>query len=256
MVPKIIHYCWFGGKKLPDLEQKCVSKWKEILPDYQITIWNEENFDLNSCDYVRQAYEHKKYAFVSDYARIKALYEYGGIYLDTDVEVVKSFNPYLGQVAFLGFENRTCVGTAVMACEKGMFFAKEMLDYYHKTPFVDINGNQNLTTNVTLLNKILEDSGMERVNKEQFVKGIHIYEREYFFPKKIDESQFAITENTISIHRMSATWLTKRQKQRGSNKLWINVCRPTLRFLQNCCIKCLGSDRTKMLEIKIRNSLK
>lgn len=256
MIPKIIHYCWFGNKELPEVEQKCISTWKTILPDYEIRLWNENNADLYSCEYVRQAYEHKKYAFVSDYIRIKALHEFGGIYLDTDVEILKTLNNFLNQSAFLGFENRTCVGTAIMACQKGATFVEEMLDYYHQHPFISNNGNQNLTTNVTIINEILERKGLIRENKEQFIDGIHIYEREYFFPKKISEETFAVTGHTVAIHRMSATWLTKRQKARGSNIFWINICRPVLRFLLNCCVLILGEDKSKVLELKVRNLLK
>ena len=256
MIPKIIHYCWFGSKELPEVEKRCFETWKKILPDYKIILWNEDNSDLNSCDYVKQAYEHKKYAFVSDYIRIKALCEYGGIYLDTDVEVLKSFDSLMNHKGFLGFENRTTVGTAVMACEAQSDFAKEMVEFYKSHPFVDSNGNQNLTTNVTILNQILERKGMERKNREQIVDGIYILEREYLFPKKVSETEYNTTENTITIHKMSATWLTDRQKKRGSNKIWINVCRPILRFLQNCLIKTIGEKKSKSIEIKIRNLLK
>ena len=256
MIPKIIHYCWFGNNDLPELEQMCLNTWREKLPDYQIMRWDESNSNLRECDYVSQAYDKKKYAFVSDYVRIKALYEYGGIYLDTDVEVLRSFNEFIENNAFLGFENRTYVGTAVIACEKNADFAKQMLDYYHSHPFIDASGNQNLTTNVTVLNNILESKGMERINKEQLIGGIHIYERDIFFPKKQSEEEFAITDRTVAIHRMSATWLTKRQKRRGSNKFWINVCRPFLRKCQDLLIRIIGNERTKTLEIKIRNLLK
>lgn len=126
MVPKIIYYCWYGVKKLPELKQKCFESWIKYIPNYEIMLWNESNSDLTSCEYVQQAYDQKKYAFVSDYVRIKALYEYGGIYLDTDVEVLKSFNHLMHSKGFFGFENRTTVGTAVMACEKGSEFAKNV----------------------------------------------------------------------------------------------------------------------------------
>lgn len=256
MIPKIIHYCWFGENQLPELEQNCISTWKKKLPDYEIKLWNESNSDLNSCEYVRQAYENKKYAFVSDFIRIKALYEYGGIYFDTDVEVLKSFDPFLVNNAFLGFENRTCVGTAVIGSEKGISFAKEMLDYYYTHPFVDCNGHLNLTTNVSILNDLLEKKGLIRENKEQIVGDIHVYERSFFFPKKKSEEVFLVTDQTVAIHKMSATWLTKRQKNRGTNKFWINVCRPTLRFFQNICFKLVGEQTTKNIELKIRNILK
>lgn len=124
----------------------------------------------------------KKYAFVSDYVRINALYKYGGIYLDTDVEVLKSFNPFLTETGFLGFENRTTVGTAVMACEKGADFARRMIEYYRSHPFIDNLGNINLTTNVTILNSILEEKGMKRENKNQMIDSIKIMQKRFLLP--------------------------------------------------------------------------
>ena len=114
-IPKVIHYCWFGNSELPELEKKRLKSWQKKLSDYKIILWNENNSDLSECKYVQQAYENKKFAFVSDYIRIKVLYQYGGIYLDTDVEVLKSFDHLLGAIGFLGFENKTTVGTAIFA---------------------------------------------------------------------------------------------------------------------------------------------
>jgi len=256
MIPKILHYCWFGSKELPKLEQQCIDTWKKILPDYQIMFWNEDNFNLNSCTYVRQAYERKKYAFVSDYARVFILQKYGGIYLDTDVEVLKSFDPFLKHDSFLGFENRTYVGTAVIATCAQSDFTKRMLDYYQSTEFIDSKGNENLTTNVTLLDRILTSMGMEKNNTRQSVQGIEIYPRDYFFPKKISNTEFKVTDVTVCIHKMNATWLTARQKRRGSNTFWINICRPMLRFLLKCCIIICGQDRARTIELKVRNLLK
>lgn len=256
MIPKIIHYCWFGSKELPELEKKCIETWRKVLPDYKIILWNEDNFDINSCDYVRQAYSSKKYAFVSDYARVKVLYEYGGIYLDTDVEMLKTFDPFLNCESFLGFENRTFIGTAVIGVSKNSGFIKKMLNYYYKTPFIDSSGNENLTTNVTLLDNILCSMGLQKNNTRQKVQNIEIYPRSVFYPKKISETVFDITADSVTIHRMNATWLTERQKRRGSNKFWINVCRPILRFIKDIVTSLLGERRTKKIEIKIRNFLK
>lgn len=143
-----------------------------------------------------------------------------------------------------------------MACEKGADIARQMLDYYHSHSFISFDGTQNLTTNVTILNAILEAKGMIRENRYQIVDNIHIYEREFFFPKKLSETEFAVTDNSVTIHRMSATWLTKRQKKRGSNKLWINVCRPVLRKALNITQKIFGEDKSRIIELKIRNLIK
>lgn len=255
MIPKIIHYCWFGNNDLPELEQMCLKSWKDKLPDYQIMRWDESNSNLTECDYVCQAYEKKKYAFVSDYVRINTLYKYGGIYLDTDVEVLKSFNPFLTETGFLGFENRTTVGTAVMACEKGADFARRMIEYYRSHPFIDNLGNINLTTNVTILNSILEEKGMKRENKNQVIDSIKIMQRDFFYPKKVSEEEFFATENTFCIHRMKGSWLTDRQKKRGSNKFWINVCRPILRKFQQVTLFLFGEQTMKKIELWVRNKM-
>lgn len=255
-IPKVIHYCWFGNSELPELEKKCLKSWQEKLPDYKIVLWNENNSDLSECKYIQQAYENKKFAFVSDYIRIKVLYQYGGIYLDTDVEVLKSFDPLLETKGFLGFENKTTVGTAIIACEKGTDFAKQMIDYYNSHPFIDHLGNQNLTTNVMILNAILKQKGMEQINKNQFIDEINIYQRDLLYPKKISEAEFRITNETITIHRMKGSWLTDRQKRRGTNKFWINICRPFLRKCQSAIIVILGEQKTKSIELWIRNKLK
>lgn len=256
MIPKIIHYCWFGSNELPALETKCLNTWKEILPDFKIILWNEKNTNLSECEYIQQAYHNKKYAFVSDYVRIHALYVYGGIYLDTDVEILKPFGELLNEKGFLGFENKTTVGTAVMACEKGADFAKKMVDYYHSNPFMDKCGHMNLTTNVTILNNILEKKGLERINKEQVIDGIKVVQREVFYPKKFSDNDFRITENTISIHRMKGSWLSERQKKRGSNKIWINICRPILKMCRKIICTICGERLTVNIELWVRNKLR
>ena len=119
MIPKTIHYCWFGGNPLPDLAVKCIDSWKKYCPDYEIKEWNEKNFNLDACPYVREAYEAKKWAFVSDYARLYAMVTEGGIYMDTDVEVLKPLDEYLDNLAFSGFQTEKEIPTGIMACEKG-----------------------------------------------------------------------------------------------------------------------------------------
>lgn len=256
MIQKVIHYCWFGDKELPEREKYCLKTWKKVLPDYQIKLWNESNSDLSECEYVKQAYEKKYYAFVSDYIRIKMLYQYGGIYLDTDVEVLNKFDHLLNEKAFLGFENRTTIGTAVMACEKGADFAKTMVDYYQSHTFIEKHGSLNLTTNVILLNSILESKGLERVNKPQIVDGIKILERSILFPKKISDENVLLNKETLTIHHMSGSWLTERQKRRGTNKVWLTVVRPVLQHCQNRIRLILGENITRKIELYIRNLLK
>lgn len=144
MIPQIIHYCWLGGKPLPELTIKCINSWKQYLPDYEIKEWNEDNFDVNSIKYTLQAYKRKKYAFVSDYARFWILYYYGGIYFDIGVELIKPLEPILQSAPYMGLETNNVMQTGIfmgtdtgvacapglgMATEKGMEFCKNMLDF-------------------------------------------------------------------------------------------------------------------------------
>lgn len=256
MIPKIIHYCWFGPNPIPDKEQKCIESWKKYFPDFEFKFWNENSFNVNNNEFTIQAYESKKFAFVSDYVRVKALYEYGGLYLDTDVEVIKPFDIFFKNEAFLGFENRRSIGTAVIACEKRNPIIGKMLDYYQKHSFVDSKGNLNIVTNVEVLTEILEKDGLVRENSNQVVGKFHIYARDYFYTKKISDTEFLITENTVSIHKMSASWLTDRQIKRGNNKFWINIIRPILQNGRKIGLKIIGEKNIHKLEVWIRNKLK
>lgn len=257
MIPKIIHYCWFGPKEIPASEQEYIKDWHEKLPEFEIKIWNEQSFDLNiAATYVQQAYEAKKYAFVSDYVRMYVLQKYGGIYFDTDVEVLSDLTPFLDNKFFMGFENRTMLGTAVIGSEPGVWIMNEMIEHYNNHNFLDANGLPDTTTNVQILAGIMEKHGMEKENKEQIIDGLHLYERDFFFPKKIDDKTFRISERTVTIHHMDGSWLTERERKRGSNKFWINVCRPILRKVRNVIITSLGEDIAKKLEVKLRSKMR
>ena len=145
-IPKVIHYCWFGKNLLPEAALKCIESWKRFFPDYEIIEWNEDNFDINACDYTKEAYQAKKWAFVSDYARYKIIYENGGVYFDTDVEVIKSFDDILVKGAFMGIEAdyKSTVNTGLgIAAEKEHPLYREMLDYYEKEHFINEDGNLN-----------------------------------------------------------------------------------------------------------------
>ena len=255
-IPKIIHYCWFGHTKMPDLEIKCIESWKKHFPGYEIKLWNEENFDYKSCTFAKQAYEKGQYAFVSDYARAKILYNYGGIYMDADVEVLKDFSEALSQKAFLGFERRHFVGTAIMATEKNNPVIKALLDYYESHPFILEDGSMDRIANVSLLTDILSKKGLQLGGMRQTVDGIEIYNREVFYPKKIDDDTFRITEETCAIHRASNSWMSDKEKRRGRNKLWIEVARPTLRGSRKALKKLLGEKKTRKIENKLRDRMK
>ncbi|MFH5886173.1 glycosyltransferase family 32 protein [Halalkalibaculum sp. DA3122] len=256
-IPKIIHYCWFGPKDIPDLERKCIESWKQYLPDYKLKFWNEQTFDIESFQFAKQAYENEYYAFVSDFVRAMVLYKHGGIYLDTDLEVLQNFTPLLkGKEAVLGFENSSDVGTALMAFKPKHPIVKNFADHYKNRSFIDSDGNIQLTANPQVLGNVLVEFGVELNGKEQKIDSLHVYNREKFFPKKIEKGEFKTTKETVTIHHYKGSWLTKRQKQRGENKFWVEVCRPILRKCKDWSSKIIGNKQTKKLEIKVRNWLR
>lgn len=256
-INKVINYCWFGHGPIPDKEINCIKSWKKFFPGYEIKLWNEENFDYQSCAFAKQAYEHKKYAFVSDYARAKILYEYGGLYLDTDVKILKSFTDLLeNSNAIAGFERKAFVGTAVIGCQKHDPCIKELLEYYEMHDFIQSDGSFDNIANVSILTDILKSQGLIPSGKRQCVAGFEIYNRELFYPKKLSETEFNVTDETAAIHMCSNSWLTERERRRGNNKIWIEVIRPILRVCRTVGIHVIGKERIRRLEIRLRNKIK
>lgn len=208
-IPKIIHFCWFGKKPHNDLVIKCINSWKEHLPDYEIIEWNEENFDVNSNNYVREAYNSKKFAFVTDYVRLFALYKYGGIYMDTDVEVIKNIDEFLVHSAFSGFETEVNIPTAIMGSNKNNEWIKLLLDYYDNKSFIKEDGNFDITTNVTTITNITQEQfGIKLNNQFQDIKGVlTLYPNDYFCPKSYVTGKIKLTNNTHVIHHFNGSWL-------------------------------------------------
>lgn len=217
MIPKIIHYCWFGRKPLPKLALKCIASWKKFLPDYEIKEWNEDNFDVNSIPYIAQAYKHKKYAFVSDYARFKVLYEQGGIYFDTDVEVIKSIDDVLAKGAFFGLEqdmteNFACAPGLGFACNPGLGLLREMLEFYKNIDFEQSDGSLNQKTIVEYFSEMLLKKGLQPISGIIEFEGVFIYPPDYFCPKPSEFGKIQITENTRTIHHYAASWIGPKQR--------------------------------------------
>lgn len=212
-IPKTIHYCWFGRNKLPKLARKCIKSWKKYLPDYEIIEWNEDNFDINCNKYVKEAYEAKKYAFVSDYVRLYAMYHYGGIYMDTDVEVIKSLDEFLIHDAFSGFETEKDIPTGIMACKKGYQLFKEFLDYYENKSFINKDGSLDLTTNVVIMTNICNKYGFIPNNSLQTVKGFTLYPKTYFCPLNYNNKESNFSENTHTIHHFAGSWISQEDKK-------------------------------------------
>lgn len=212
MIPKIIHYCWFGGKPLPELARKCIASWHKYCPDYEIKEWNESNFDINSCKYVKQAFDNKKWAFITDYVRLYALVNEGGIYMDTDVEVLASLNSFLCEKAFSGFETSDSVPTGIMACEKGFPLFVELLKYYDNVDFILPDGSLNMVTNVVTITNECEKRGLIRNNTFQIIDGFALYPKDYFCPKNYSDGKIYLTDNSVTIHHFSGSWMNTEDK--------------------------------------------
>lgn len=212
MIPKTIHYCWFGREAMPALAFKCIDSWKKYLPVYELRLWNEDNFDIHSIPYVHEAYEARKFAFVTDYVRLYALYHFGGIYMDTDVEVLKTLDELLYLPGFSGFESGTEVPTGIMASEKNNAWAKEQLDYYEGKHFLKDDGDLDLTSNAQIISGIMASNGFTLKNSYQVYKNcMHIFPKEYFCPKS-RTGILTITPNTFCIHHFAASWDTPKLK--------------------------------------------
>ena len=213
-IPKIIHYCWFGGNPKPKLAEKCIKSWKKYCPDYEIVEWNEDNFDLSATpNYVRQAMEAGRWAFVTDYVRLRALTEQGGVYMDTDVELVRPLDPYLKHQAFAGFEHPERVQTGLLACEKEFPLFQEFLHHYDNISFLLPDGTADTTTNVQVLTDLCLSKGLVLNDRLQTVAGLTIYPKEIFCPVDFDTKVLKKTRKTVAIHWFSGSWQTEEERQ-------------------------------------------
>lgn len=214
MIPKVIHYCWFGRGPLNAKAKMCIKSWKKKLPDYKIKLWNEDNFDIESVPYVSQAYHARKFAFVADYVRLYALYTEGGVYMDSDVEVIKRIDEFLVHPAFTGYESDIGPLTGIMASEKGGAWVKDLLDAYKDRDFVRPDGSLNLTTNVEYTAELLKQKGFAINGKKIDAPGyLTVYEQEWFCPKSWNSATYEITNNTYTVHHYAASWWTPRERR-------------------------------------------
>ncbi len=211
---KVIHYCWFGGKKLPKLAKKCLKSWKEYLPDFEIKAWNEENSDLEACEFIKQAFKNKKWAFVSDYVRLKALYDYGGIYFDTDMEVIKNIDKLLEKDFFIGKEDSGYIAAGVIwVKEKHNKYIKEILDLYNNMEGLDINDlfsisiPRTITSVLKKYKSVTDENGIEIIDNS-----VYVYPSDYFYPINYDYSKKEYTKNTCMVHYYNATWVPKKEQ--------------------------------------------
>ncbi len=237
MIPQMIHYCWFGRGEKPNIVLKCMNSWKKHLPDYELKEWNEDNFDININLFVSQAYKDKNYAFVSDVARAHALFHFGGIYFDTDVEVLKNFGCFLEESFFVGFEEGGYVGTCVMGAEKGSPLMEEYLDYYDGISYILSDGSKYKNTNVILMTNLLQKKGIKRSNEYQKTQDITIYPRTYFSPYDYINGESFITEDSYSIHHFAQLWLPLRVRLKSK--------------IKKAVIRIIGPQRMKALRAKL-----
>lgn len=231
MIPKIIHYCWFGKNKMPKEFEENIKTWKKCCPDYQFICWSEENFDVVSIEYVKRAYQMKKYAFVSDYVRVYALFHYGGIYLDTDVELFKPLDCFLNHRCFMGRDRASMsieadeVGTGLIGSEKGYGWLKEILEIYHSNQLLTPDNKIYLKTiNWIMTAQLFVNKGLHRDNVIQNLKdGFVVYPTTFFSPMDYKTRRIYMTENTYAVHKYAASWGNKKKKKRLDN-LFRNIC--------------------------------
>ena len=259
MIPRIIHYCWFGGNPLPKLAKKCIKSWKKYCRGWRIVCWDETNYDFTSAPlYVRQAYEAKKWAFVSDYVRLQVVYEHGGVYLDTDVELVRSLENLLGDQSYFGFEDGVHINTGLgFGAAKGAPILRAMMDDYADIPFVLADGSFDQTTCPERNTKIFLNQGLRQDNTEQLLEGgVHILPSSWLCPIDYYSGCGEIMPHTLSVHHFSASWMPQtmregrqkriRQRKKAERKeFW--------RYLPNrVLLSVLGEENYEKLKSKAR----
>lgn len=220
MIPKKIHYCWIGGNPLPASAKKCIASWKKYCPDYEIIEWNETNYDFTKNQYMKEALEAKKWGFVPDYARLDIIYQYGGIYLDTDVEIIKSLDSLLENKGFAGFESEQYVNFGQgFGAEAGNSVIKKLMESYDNLRFVNEDGTLNMIASPAHNTEALIECGLKIENEKQIVEDCFtIYPIDYFCPKSYYDGIIRKTDNTYSIHHFDATWFPKDWQVEKKNR--------------------------------------
>ena len=254
-ISKKIHFLWFGNNPLPESVKKCVESWEKYCPDYEIIRWDETNYDYKKHPYMYEAYKAKKWSFVSDYARLDIIYQYGGIYLDTDVVLIRSLDGMLGYNAFMGFEN-TYVNLGLgFGAKAGIKEIKELRDAYDKVSFINSDGSLNLKPITRYTNEYLEARGLVADGTRQTIGNIEVFPVEFFCPKDYYTRECRITENTYSIHHYDSSWWGEDEKKAylkevklREQSIWI------WRFRSGC--RALKEDGLIALTKKVMNMLK
>lgn len=240
MIPKIIHYCWFGRGEMTPLMLKCIKSWKKYCPDWQIIEWNEDNFDVNSILWTKQAYEAKKYAFVADYVRLHALKNYGGVYMDTDQELIKSLDSFLNKEMFLGFMNHqlSCGVIGAVANSKTL---RQCFEYYDNKAFV-VDEKFDQTPNTQWITELFVSKGLQIKDDYQKIDDVDVYPRTYFCPTDCDAIKTFYTSDTVAIHHWAMTWRSEEAKKkfaRARRRQWYAY----FRYMPNRILRQLMGDK-------------
>lgn len=214
MIPKIIHYCWLSNDPYPEVIAKCIETWKKHMPDYEFMLWDTKQFDVNSNCYVKQAFESKKYAFASDYIRLYALYHHGGIYLDSDIQVFRTFDNFLNCKSFTGFEKNDAIAAWIFGSEKGNPLFAELLSHYDNRKFIFPDGTFDMTPNVKPVTNTLIRHGLKLNGEYQELDLMTIFPRTFFCPRvPYDDTLDDYSENTYAEHLFNAGWVDTKQKE-------------------------------------------
>ena len=229
LIPKKIHYCWFGGKELPDLARKCIASWQKYCPDYEIIRWDESNFDLDQIPYTRWCYDNQKWAFLSDYARLAVVAEHGGVYLDTDVELVKPLDPLMGYEAFFGFENESNVNTGQGFGAQASHPTVRAMQQQYLQMKPDDNGGFPVQACPALNTAALIPMSLKLTGQRQNVAGAEILPVEFFNPYDDATGRLHKTKNTVGIHWYSKSWVSRGLVLRSK------IARPFRRIFGNDC---------------------
>lgn len=235
-IPKTIHYCWFGNNPLTDEAKKYIATWRKYCPDYEIIEWNEQNFDISCNDYVREAYEAKKWAFVTDYVRLYALYHFGGVYMDTDVEVVRPLDDLLKYDAVSGYESKTSIPTGTMAACRGNEWIGMLLKDYEHRHFLHPDGTTDTTTNVLVITRLTVDKYGLKLDgtTKKFGKNMILLPFEYLCAKSCGSGEILKTPNTYTVHHFTGSWVPKQEKELSIKRIEYYQC---LKFLPNIWLR-------------------
>ena len=271
MIPKKIHYCWFGGAPMQDIVVKCISSWKKYFPDYEIIEWNEKNYNVSCSAYIKEAYDARKWAFVSDYARFDILYKYGGLYFDTDVEIINSFDDIIKNGNFFACEY-AYAGSAdngltyvyainpglVIGTDKENEIIKKILIHYNDSHFLNVDGTYNYTSVVERVTNIFAQYGFEQsLNNIQKIQGFYIYPPEYFCPINYLTGEMNVCLKTKTIHHYTASWLSKTEcTVRNIESLFVNRMGYRLGKLVGRCFSAPFRIKVKVEKMGVRNTLK